>query len=133
LPDTAVITKATLKVKKQAIIGGGNPFTIFHGLLADIKAGTFGLAPLQTGDFQVKALNSFGPFTPALTGGWYSMNLTAGKANINKLITGGGLTQIRLRFQLDDNNNAVANYLSLFSGNAPLASRPQLIVEYYVP
>jgi len=44
-----------------------------------------------------------------------------------------GLTQIRARFKLDDNNNAVANNLSLFNSNAPLASRPQLIVEYYVP
>ncbi|MBI3153480.1 MAG: hypothetical protein HYZ21_15210, partial [Chloroflexi bacterium] len=47
--------------------------------------------------------------------------------------TNGGLTQIRLRFKLDDNNNAIANYLSLFSGNAPLASRPQLIIEYHLP
>jgi hypothetical protein len=43
------------------------------------------------------------------------------------------LTQIRLRFKLDDNNNNVANFLSLYSGNAGAANRPQLIVEYYVP
>jgi len=43
------------------------------------------------------------------------------------------LTQIRLRFKLGDNGNAVANYLSLFSGNAPIDSRPQLIIQYYVP
>ena len=41
--------------------------------------------------------------------------------------------RIRLRFKLDDNNNTVANYLSLYSGNAPAASRPQLIIEYYLP
>jgi hypothetical protein len=42
------------------------------------------------------------------------------------------VTQIRLRFKLDDNNNAVANFLKLYSGNAPAASRPQLIIEYNV-
>ena len=47
--------------------------------------------------------------------------------------TGSGLTQIRLRFKLDDNNDAINNYLSLYSGNAPLAYRPQLVIEYYVP
>jgi hypothetical protein len=47
---------------------------------------------------------------------------------------GSGLTQMRLRFKLDDNNNAVANILSLFSGNATAAaSRPELIITYYVP
>jgi hypothetical protein len=51
-----------------------------------------------------------------------------------------GLTQIRLRsrpssfgVKLDDNNNAIANYLSLYSGNAPAAYRPQLVVIYYMP
>jgi hypothetical protein len=49
------------------------------------------------------------------------------------LATNGGLTQIRLRFKLDDNNNALANYLSLYSGNALAANRPQLVITYYVP
>jgi hypothetical protein len=40
---------------------------------------------------------------------------------------------ICVRFKLNNNNNAIANYLSLFSGNAPAASRPQLIIEYYIP
>lgn len=66
----------------------------------------------------------------ALAGGWYTIDLTSGKAYSDKL--GTGLTQIRLRFQLDDNNN-VANYLSLYSGNAGAASRPQLSIEYYIP
>jgi predicted outer membrane repeat protein len=133
LPDTAVITKVTLKVKKQGITGGGNPVTTFQGFMVDIKKGTFGTAALQTADFQTAASKTFGPFKPALVGGWYSIDLASAKAYINKLSTLSGLTQIRLRFKLDDNNNAVANYLSLYSGNAPAASRPQLIIEYYVP
>jgi parallel beta-helix repeat protein len=134
LPDTAVITGVTLKVKQQAIVGGGNPVSIFGGFMADIKNGFFGTAStLQTGDFQAAASQSYGPFALAPMSGWYSINLTSGKAYVNKLATGSGLTQIRLRFKLDDNNNAVANYLSLYSGNAATASRPQLVITYYAP
>jgi hypothetical protein len=52
---------------------------------------------------------------------------------VNKSTARSGLTQIRLRFKLDDNNNRIANYLSVYSGNAPSSSRPQLVVTYYVP
>jgi basic membrane lipoprotein Med (substrate-binding protein (PBP1-ABC) superfamily) len=133
LPDNAVITKVTLKVKKQGILGGGNPVALFQGFMVDIKKGVFGTAALQTTDFQTLANKTYGPFTPALSGGWYSLNLNTAKNYINKLAVSGGLTQVRLRFMLDDNNNAIANILNLYSGNAPLVSRPQLIIEYYIP
>lgn len=133
LPDNAVIVKITLKLKQQGIVGGGNPVNAFQGILVDIKKGMFGTSALQPADFQTAAQKTYGPSKPVLTNGWYNINLTNGKAYINKLATNGGLTQIRLRFKLDDNNNAIANYLSLFSGNAPLASRPQLIIEYNLP
>jgi hypothetical protein len=134
LPDHAVITKVTLTVKKQGIAGGGNPVKAFQGFMVDIKRGFFNSAPgLQVGDFQAKASKSYGSFIPALKDGWYTFDLTPAQAFINKLDTGGSVTQLRLRFQLDDNNNSVANYLKLNSGNAPAVSRPQLIIEYYVP
>jgi hypothetical protein len=133
LPDNAVIVSVMLKVKKSKVTGGGNPVTTFKGFMADIKKGTFGTASLQVTDFQTPASKSYGPFKPALVSNWYSIDLTAGKAYINKLGSASGLTQIRLRFKLDDNNNRVANYLQLFSGNAPAPSRPQLIIKYYLP
>jgi hypothetical protein len=137
LPDNAVITKVTLRVQKSAILGGGNPAAIFGGFMVDVKKGFFGAAAtLQPADFQAAAGaagKTYGPFNTALVGGWYSIDLTGAKAYVNKLATGSGLTQIRLRFKLDDNNNRIANVLSLFSGNAPAAARPQLIVTYYVP
>jgi Leucine-rich repeat (LRR) protein len=134
LPDTAVITKVTLKLQKSAIVGGGNPVAIFQGFMVDIRKGFFGTASaLQAADFQAAASKTYGPFKPAPVSNWYTIDLTGAKASVNKLATASGLTQIRLRFKLDDNNNLIANYLSLFSGNAPAASRPQLIVTYYVP
>ena len=134
LPDSAVITKVTLKVMKQGIVGGGNPVATFGGFMADVRNGFFGTtSALQAADFQAAASASYGPFMPALAGNWYTIDLTAAKAQVNKLATGSGLTQIRLRFKLDDNNNAIANYLSLYSGNAPAGSQPQLVITYYVP
>ncbi|MCL4824621.1 MAG: hypothetical protein KJZ57_10425, partial [Anaerolineales bacterium] len=133
LPDNAVITKVTLKVRLQKIVGGGNPVNALQGFMADVRKGVFGTSALQVIDFQAPASKTVGPLKPALVGGWYTLNLPPAKASVNKLATGSGLTQIRLRFKLDDNNNAVANYLSLYSGNAAVGARPQLIVEYYVP
>jgi hypothetical protein len=132
LPDNAVITSVTLKVRQQAILGGGNPISIFGGFMFDVKDGFFGsAAALQAGDFQAAASQSYGPAGPAPVGGWYSFNLTNAKAFVNKLATNAGLTQIRLRFKLDDNNNAIANVLSLYSGNAAAAYRPVLVVTYF--
>ncbi len=135
LPDNAVVTKVTLRVKKQGIAGGGDPVGIFQGFLVDVKKGILGTASLQAGDFQAAASRTCGPFsTAAGSTGWYSINLTCAKAYINKLGSSGGLTQVRLYFKLDDNNNTTANYLGLYSGNAVSAGdRPRLVIEYYVP
>jgi CSLREA domain-containing protein len=134
LPDNATITKVTLKVRKQGIVGGGNPVTTFKGFMADMRNGYFGTAGLATADFQTAASKTYGPFKTAISGVWYSIDLTSGSNYINKLSTSSGLTQIRLRFYLDDNNNTTANYLSLYSGNiSTVANRPQLVIEYYEP
>lgn len=134
LPDNATITGVMLKVKRIGIGGGGNPLTIFQGFMADIKNGFFGTSALQLTDFQTASSGTYGPFSPTPAGNIYSINLIDGAANINKLATNGGLTQIRLRFKLDDNNNTVANYLSLYSGNATAAAdRPQLVLTYTTP
>lgn len=126
------LTKVTLKVKKSGITGGGNPVKTFKGFVVDIKQGMFGKSALALGDFQAKGNKTLAVIAP-YSSGWYSLNLTSAGLYINKTTTNSGLTQIRLRFKLDDNNNGVANFLKLFSGNALAASRPQLIVEYYVP
>jgi hypothetical protein len=135
LPDAAVITKVTLMVKKHSITGGGDPVTMFGGFMVDIKKGFFGTTlGLQFGDFQAAASGSYGPFTSAPSGGWYSIDLTSAKEYINKLSTLSGVTQIRLRFQMDDNNDGFPNYLRLWSGDCPTVSdRPVLIIEYDVP
>ena len=50
------------------------------------------------------------------------------------LVSLTGHTQFRLRFDLDDDDDDVADYLSFYTGDAPTAAdRPELIVGYYIP
>jgi len=44
-----------------------------------------------------------------------------------------GVTQFRLRFDLDDNDDMAPDYLRFYTGNAPAADRPELIIDYYLP
>lgn len=130
LPDNAIVIAVTLKFKSAGIVGGGNPVTALGGFLVDIKTGAFGANSLELSDFQSAASKaSIGPYKISPVGNWYAINLVKGIPYINKL----GLTQVRLRFKLGDNNNTIANYLKIYSGNAGAATRPQLIVKYYVP
>lgn len=135
LPDAAIITGVSLRLKKHSIIGGVDPINIFNGFMADVKNGFFGgSSSLEKVDFQNKAGKNCGPFKPALTNNTYTISLICAKDAINKGSANNGLTQIRLRFKLDDNNNTIANYLKLFSSDATTPSdRPQLIITYYEP
>jgi hypothetical protein len=53
---------------------------------------------------------------------------STGIAAINK----GGLTQFKVRFEQEDNNDSLADYVSFFSGNEPAAvtMRPTLTVVW---
>ncbi len=130
LPDNAVITKVTLRIKKQGLVGT-NPFTTHGKILLDIRTGVFSnLAGLQLTDFQAAASQAWAGSIGNSATAWFSGNLNAaGRSKINPK----GLTQIRLRFAKDDNNDNNNDFLKFFSGNAPLASRPTLIIEYYIP
>jgi len=131
LPDNAVITSVVLKIKKQGLVGT-NPFTTHQGLKADIRKPYFGTAlGLAASDFQALAsISSVGTFGTTPSAGWYSVTLSStARPYINKT----GTTQFRLRFQKDDNDDMGADYLKFYSGNAGTASRPVLIIQYYVP
>jgi hypothetical protein len=132
LDDTAVITKVTLKIKKQGLVGT-NPFNILGGLKVDMRKPYFGTAVgLVIGDFQAAAGKSaVATFNATPVSNWYSAVIgSAGYPYINLT----GTTQFRLRFETDDNDDNGADYMKLFSGNtATTSARPTLIIEYYVP
>lgn len=131
LPDDAVITRATLKIKKAALVGN-NPFATHGNILVDIKKGPFGSnAGLQTADFQAAPSKpGVGTIKNALVKGWNQAILINGAFPlINKI----NITQIRLRFSKDDNDDLGADFLKYYSGNAGAVNRPVLELEYYIP
>jgi hypothetical protein len=132
LPSNAIITKVTLKIRKQGLVGT-NPITTHGNLVVDVKIGSFSNnGILQLTDFQAAASGiAIGNFPKAPVNGWYIRVWTSGIFNhINK----AGTTQFRLRFLTDDDNDATADYLKFYSGDTGKASYwPRLIVEYSVP
>jgi hypothetical protein len=131
LPDNAVITRVTLRIKQRGIVGT-TPFNTHGKLLVDIRTGHFGSTnALQLGDFQAKpSKNNVGVIPKKPRSDWYIKTWTSG---IFPYINKEGLTQIRLRFAKDDNDDHGNDYLKFYSGNAGAAYRPKLIIQYYVP
>lgn len=132
IPDTAVFTAVTLKMKRSGEVGGADPFVSLGNIVVDIKKGSWsGNSALQLTDFYAAGTKNYVmQFTNTPVSGWYSTTLGAtGYGYINKT----GPTQFRLRFATGDNDNALANYLMIASGNASSTSQPQLVIKYHVP
>ena len=131
LPDNAVITGATLKIKKLSVTGT-DPFTTHQNVVVDINNGPFGVSALQETDFQAPASKDFaGMILNAPADNWFSaaMDKTA-----LQYINLTGSTQFRLKFQIDDNDDLGADTIKFYSGDSAILDyRPVLQVEYYVP
>jgi hypothetical protein len=129
----AKIVSVTLKFK-HAGLSGTNPFATHGKLLADLCNGAYKNKPaLELGDFNAicaHGKNRVLLYTNTRADNWYSQALLPGDFQFINL---GAVTQFRLRFTKDDNNDFGADFLKLYSGNALEADRPQLIVEYYTP
>jgi hypothetical protein len=132
LSDDAVVVGVALRIRRESLIGT-NPF-LTHGVLkVDIKTGAFhGRPELESYDFRaVGSRGRVGRFYRADPDGWYRGVLRAPGYPLVNLI---GHTQFRLRFDLDDDDDGVADCLSFFTGDAAVAAdRPQLIISYYLP
>lgn len=131
LPDNATITSATLKFK-YAGKTGTLPFNTHGDLLVDIRKGSFSSnVNLQLGDFRAGASKKTAlTFTNKLVDNWYSQSFDLADLHYISL---GGVTQFRLRFSVDDDNDFDTDFLKIFSGNAVAAIRPWLVIEYSVP
>jgi Tol biopolymer transport system component len=132
LPDEAVIVRAVLKVKLSGVTGT-DPFTTHQNIAVDIRYGPFGDAnALQVTDFQAAASqNKIGIMRNASTSNWYTSILKPAAFPYISLI---GVTQLRLRFLLDDNDDLGADTLQFYSGDhGNLAFRPRLEIQYYLP
>ena len=127
-----MITSVTLKIRYAGFVGT-NPFTTHGNILVDVRKGAFGeVQELELLDFQALAdVNKWLVIKNAPVSGWYSGKVAASNLiYINK----GGVTQLRLRFAKDDNDDLGMDYIKLYSGNCLTASyRPKLMITYYVP
>jgi hypothetical protein len=131
LPDNAVIISAQLKVKRQSVVGT-DPFATHGALLAEIRSGAFSNSTaLQAADFSAAASPGAvrDPFS-GLTFSWYAAQVN--NANL-LLINKSGVTQFRIFFGKDDNDDMGSDSMKFFSGNSIEANRPELVVMYSVP
>ena len=131
IDPSALFYKVKMYIKRQGIVGGTNPFSIFGKyLFVDLNNIAFGSSVnLENSDFQAAASKSqIAKFTSKNSNGWYSTVI--GSANYG-YISRDGVNQFRLRFKNDDNNDFLANYLKIYSGNASVSIKPKLVIEYY--
>ena len=130
LPDDAVITGATVKEKRGTYYGDPS---VLGDILVDIKSPSFGTTSIENSDFEASAdASEVATMSyPASDGDWSEGDLNAtGRGHINK----SGRTQLRIYFEIDDDNDSTTDYLGFRSGDySTEADRPQLEVEYYVP
>lgn len=131
LPDNAIIVSAKMKLRRGGLVGT-DPFTTHGILLMQVVNGPFGGNPaLQAGDFSSAAgSGSLADTVSSLTYNWYESNLsTTNLGFINKY----GVTQFRLFFSNDDNDDMGADYMKFFTGESTTDKKPELLVTYYVP
>jgi hypothetical protein len=133
IPNNAIITRATLQIRYHKQVGP-NAFLALGKIIVDIRKGSFSNnAVLKASDFQAAASKAgIGSLRVILRNSrdWYYLNLSP---TVFRYINKAGITQFRLRFQKDDNNDHMVNALAFCSGNASDFSRPVLIVEYHLP
>ena len=131
IPDGATILSVTLRLRRGTV-SGTNPFTTHGTCWADVQSGSgfSGSTALQTGDFQAAAtaIQAASLTNAANNLDWSTGSLNAaGLAAINKT----GTTQLRVYFNLDDNNDGGNDYIGYYSGdNTTSANRPQLVVTW---
>jgi hypothetical protein len=102
-------------------------------MLIDIRKTYFGAAAsLGRDDFAAAAsVDAAGVVANTPVGAIYTGSFSA---EAFPAFNSTGLTQLRLRFQLDDDDDNVADYLAFYSGNvATEAFRPVLQITYYIP
>jgi hypothetical protein len=130
IPDGATILSATVRLRRGTL-SGTSPFSTHGTCWADVQTGGFsGSTALQTGDFQAAAtvVQAASLSNAASNGSWSEGNLNAsGLGAIDKT----GTTQLRVYFNLDDNDDTGNDYVGYYSGdNTTAANRPQLVVTY---
>ncbi len=133
LPEGAVIEMATLRIRRGPQFGG-NPFLALGACHVDVQTGGFSGNPaLQPSDFESPATVTQ---SATLSGApnirdWSEGTLdSAGLAAIDPT----GITQMRVYFELDDDDDEANDAFGYYSGETPSsANYPELVVTYTLP
>jgi M6 family metalloprotease-like protein len=130
LPDAATITKVTLRLT-YAGVSGGNPMDTHGPLFIDVRTGWFGSSYLlQATDFQASATQLGVGQIRRETATRYGATWTRG---MTTRINTRGDTQMRLRFGTKHDNDRMDDTIQFYDGDALLARRPALLIEYIGP
>ncbi len=129
IPDTATIQSATLRLKRGTV-SGTSPFSTHGTCTVDIRNGGFGgWTAFAAGDFEAAATASgVASMSNATTDGTFSTGTlnASGLSAINKT----GVTQLKVYFTTDDNDDLGTDYMGFYSGEAAAGNRPELVVTY---
>ncbi len=130
IPDGATIVSATLRMRRGKVTGT-NPFTTHGSCRVDVQTGGFsGSTALQNSDFEAAATaaQSGTLSNPPADGDWSEASLDAAGMSAIHLT---GTTQMRISFDLDDNDDRGNDYMGYYSANNSNSSNhPQLVVVY---
>lgn len=129
IPDDATIVSATLRLRRAGL--RGDPFPTHGDILVDIRQGAFGGDPLLHGsDFEADATAvAVGVLSrPTQDGDWAAgAILPVGLDALNRT----ALTQIRVYFAVDDDDDAGSDFVAFNAGDdRDPAVHPQLVVVY---
>ncbi len=135
LPDNAIVTQATIGITRIGNPTGSIPIGVANStwgdILVDLAAPGFGTSTLAAADWQSSATKlAVSKFAwPA-----YSSNMTIYSRLEDpdeSLINRTGKTQFRIRYQNDDDNDGIADYMPYATGDHATASlRPTLTIQY---
>jgi hypothetical protein len=131
IPDGATIVAATLRLRRGAV-SGTSPFQTHSACSVDIKSGNGfnGSTTLTREDFQAPAdaAQVATLSNAAANGQWSEGNVNAaGLVFVDRI----GVTQFRISFALDDNDDLGTDYIGWYSGESSTSgNRPQLMVVY---
>jgi len=130
IPVDATVLSATLRLRRGNV-GGTNPFVTHGDCLVDAQSGGFSGDPaLESSDFEAPASATAVAVlsNAAADGDWSEGVLNASGLSALNL---SGITQFRVHFQLQDNDDGSRDFISYRSGDdSDPANHPQLIVVY---
>jgi photosystem II stability/assembly factor-like uncharacterized protein len=133
LPDNAIVTSATLTLKRGT--ASGNPYTPTFGTAwVDMKS-PIGEQGIEASDFQQASgvVTHVATLSQAPSNGSLS-TATLNAAGLEAISTKAPHTQFRIYFNGDDDDDATADYIGYYSGeNATAANRPTLTIQYVTP